>query len=248
MSEHETPMQEGRSSDGPDVIFRTFAAELTPGDGRTVDVRIVPYGETISHSDGLGGVPRGVEYQEEWLPGVFSHQVNAANRVVANFEHQPGIAGIVGHGVALRETPDGFHGSFTLHETPAGETALILLREKVVEQVSLEAMPVKNVRSSGGVIQRAKANLRAIAFTRFGAYSGARVLALREESEQIIDAALLPVDMDPDLVERCRQAGMTLPQRYEAHPDEDGHPRETGTPGDGTRQPIGNQSSSGEQT
>ena len=48
MSEHETPVSEWRIQDGPGVIVRTFAAELTPGDGRTVDVRIVPYGERIT--------------------------------------------------------------------------------------------------------------------------------------------------------------------------------------------------------
>lgn len=214
MSEPDTPMVEGRTAD---VIVRTFAAELTPGDGRTVDVRIVPYGERITHNDGLGGVPRGVNYQEEWLPGVFSHQVSAANRVLANFEHQPGIGGIVGHGLALREAADGFHGSFKIHDTPDGDKALLLLREKVVEGVSLEAVPVKNIKAAGGLVQRAKANLRAIAFTRFGAYEGARVLALREEDEQesmTFDAELLPADMDPELVARCRALGVKLPERY----------------------------------
>jgi hypothetical protein len=104
-----------------------------------------------------------------------------------------------------------------------------------VEQVSLEARPVKNIRAAGGLIQRAKANLYAIAFTRFGAYSGARVLALREEPETTFDAALLPVDMAPDLIERCRQAGVKLPQRYQAHPDDTDTPAESGTPEDGTR-------------
>jgi HK97 family phage prohead protease len=176
----------------------------------------------------------GVDYQEEWMPGVFSHQLNAAHRVVANFEHQPGIGGIVGHGLALREAADGFHGSFKIHDTPAGETALILLREKVAELVSLEARPKKNTRSVGGVIQRVKADLLAIAFTRFGAYSGARVLALRDQATTL-DEELLPVAMDPDLVERCRRLGLSLPQRYEAHPAETDTPPDGGTSGDGTR-------------
>ena len=62
-------------------------------DGRTVDVRIVPYGRTARVSDG------GPLYEEQWMPGVFAHQVNAANRVLANFEHQSGIGGVVGHEV-----------------------------------------------------------------------------------------------------------------------------------------------------
>ena len=122
-----------KSNGNPNVIVREFAAELTASEGRTVDVRIVPYGERITHNDGLGGVARGVDYTEEWMPGVFSHQLNAANRVLANYEHQEGIAGVIGHGIALREEADGFHGSFVLHDTPDGDKALLLVRQGVLE-------------------------------------------------------------------------------------------------------------------
>ena len=67
-------------------------------------------------------------YREEWMPGVFAHQLNAANRVVANYEHQEGLGGVVGHGVALRDATDGFHGSFVLHDTPDGEKALLMVK------------------------------------------------------------------------------------------------------------------------
>lgn len=241
MSTTETDIEQA----GTALLQRTFAAELSAGDGRTVDVRIVPYGERITHNDGMGGVARGVDYEEEWLPGVFSHQVNAAHRVVANFEHQEGILGIVGKGVELREASDGFHGSFKLLNTQAGDTMLELLREDAVDGVSLEAVPVKNIRS-GRLVQRAKANLRAIAFTRFAAYTGSRVLALREEPEITFDAALLPVDMDPDLVERCRRAGVKLPQRYEAHPDASDTSAAADTSEDGTRPADANHTSSEE--
>lgn len=223
--------ERANASDG--VIRRVFSAsaELV---GRTVDVRIVPYGEKITHNDGLGGVPAGVDYTEEWLPGVFAHQVNAANRVLANFEHQPGIAGIVGRGISLEDRPDGMHGSFKILETPAGETTLELLRDQVLEGISLEAIPVKNVQR-GSVLQRAKANLRAIAFTRFAAYQGARVLALREEAPVTIDAEDLPTEIDPELIERCRRLGLKVPQRYRAQPDETDTPAAAGTSASGTR-------------
>lgn len=230
-TELETPPG-GRITDGPaeGTIVRTFAAEFAPGDGRTVDVRIVPYGEQITHNDGHGGVPKGVAYQEEFVAGVFSHQVNAANRVLANFEHQPGLGGVVGHGLTLRESSDGFYGSFRIHETPDGDKALTLIREKVLEGVSVEAKPVRSERTSAGVVRRVKAHMFAIAFTRFGAYENARVLALREEADLIVDEEILPVDMDPELVERCRRLGIALPQRYETHPAGTGTPVDAGTP------------------
>jgi hypothetical protein len=124
-----------------------------------------------------------------------------------------------------------------LHETAAGETTLALVKAGALEAVSLEAVPVKNIKA-GSVIQRAKANLRAIAFTRFGAYAGARVLAVREEQVTTFDEQLLPVDMDPELVARLRAQGIALPNRYQAHPDETDTPAEAGTSADGTRQPT----------
>ena len=164
------------------VLHREFSAELTAGDGRTVDCRIVPYGEQIQHDDGLGGVPKGMPYTEEWAAGAFTHQLKAANRVLANVEHQEGLAGIVGHGAALIERQDGLYGSFRLHDNPDGDKALMLIREGVLDTVSLEAIPQKNIRTREGVVRRVKAHLRAVAFSRFGAYPGATVLAVREQA------------------------------------------------------------------
>lgn len=223
-----------------DILYREFSAELQAGDGRTVDCRIVPYGERIQHDDGLGGVPKGMPYTEEWAAGAFSHQLRAANRVLANVEHQEGLAGIVGHGVALIERHDGLYGSFKLHENPDGDKALMLIKEGVMDTVSLEAIPQKNVRTREGVVRRVKAHLRAVAFARFGAYPGATVLAVRERADidDELPPELLPTEMDPELVERCRALGLQLPARYKAHPDETDTSASTDTSEIGTRQPT----------
>src|SRR5688572_15570348 len=96
-------MIETQDTEAPEtgLLHREFAAAVTAGDGRTVDVKIVPYGEQIEHNDGQGGVPKGVMYREEFVPGAFDHQITAANRVLANCEHERGILGVVGHGLAL---------------------------------------------------------------------------------------------------------------------------------------------------
>src|SRR5688572_32895955 len=98
------------------LIERTFSvdAEVGGGDGRTIDVRIVPFKETATVADGLGGLPKGVPYQEEWMPGVFGKQENAAHRVLLNFEHEQGLRGIVGHGAALRQASVGYQGTVRL--------------------------------------------------------------------------------------------------------------------------------------
>lgn len=196
-------------------VIRVFAADVTAGDGRTIDMRIVPFGERATVADGHGGAPKGVPYQEEWMPGVFDKQLRAANRVLLNFEHQKGIAGIVGHGIELRAEPDGYHGSFRVHETADGDKALHLAQEGVLGGASVEAFVRKSVRSSAGVIQRVAAHLDAVALCREPAFSGAVVTAIREDdlSGEIFDETLLPVDIDPDLVDRCRRLGIRIPDR-----------------------------------
>ena len=232
------------------MIRRTFAAELTPGDGRTVDCRIVPYGERIEHNDGLGGLPAGQPYTEEWAAGAFTHQLKAANRVLANVEHQQGLGGIVGHGIALLERADGLYGSFKFHDNADGDKALMLVKEGVLDTVSLEARPQKTIKTLEGVVRRVKAHLEAVAFARFGAYPSATVLAVRERAtfeEEHLPEELLPTEMDAETVERCRRLGLELPARYQAHPDETDTSASTDTSEIGTRQDQGSHDSQEER-
>jgi HK97 family phage prohead protease len=212
-------------------LVREFAATDLEVVGRTVDVRLVPFGEVAEVQD-FGGPT----YREEWMPGVFDHQLNAASRIHAKYGHSQHVIDVVGHGIALRAEPDGYHVSTKIHQTPQGDTALELLRDGALPAVSLEARPVRSVRSASGVIQRVKAHLGGFAFCRQGAFAGAQVLAIREK-EEIIDEDLLPVEISRERVERLRAQGIVLPSRYQAHPDDTGTPAEAGTPDDdGTRQ------------
>jgi HK97 family phage prohead protease len=200
------------------LLHRSFEATAVEVEGRTVDVRVVPFGEVARVAD----PPEWTPYSEEWLPGVFDHQLNAANRVHANYEHGEGITNVVGHGLALRSEQDGYHASFKIHQTDRGDTALELLRDGALPGVSLEARAVKSLRTAAGVVQRVKAHLVGIAFCRNPAFSGAQVLAIREAPEEtVFDEELLPVQPDPELIERCRRLGIRLPQRYQAHPDDE---------------------------
>jgi len=218
------------------VLIREFQATDVAVEGRTVDVRLVPFGEVARVAD----PPRWDPYDEEWLPGCFDHQTNAANRIHAKYGHSESVVDVVGHGMALRGESDGYHVTTKIHQTLQGDTALELLRDGALPSVSLEAHPVKSIRSSAGVVQRVKAHLTGFAFCRQGAFAGAQVLAIREqdiEDEITFDEDMLPVVPDPELIERCRRLGIRLPQRYEAHPDVTDTPAQAGTSEDGTRQP-----------
>ena len=194
-------------------------------------MRVVPYGVPAEVSDG------GPTYREEWAPGCFDEQLVAGHRlkVLLNFEHEPGIRGVVGKGISLRSANDGLHGSFEVLNTATGDTALELVNAGILDGVSLEAKPKKSVRTIAGVVRRVRAHLVNVALCRDPAFTDARVLAVREEPI-MLDEDLLPVPIDPELVERCRALGVTLPQRLKAHPAETGTPTQLGTPADGTRQ------------
>lgn len=168
-----------------DVIRREFPVELSSsGDGRTLDVRVVPYNVKARVSD----PPRFEPYDEMWVPGAFDAQLNAPNRVsvFVNVEHEQGIQGIVGRGTELRETPDGLHGTFRMLSHPDADKALELVKEGDLTGISLEFAPKKTVRENG-VVKRVKARLVNIALVRpsgsgngIQAYKDAQVLAVRE--------------------------------------------------------------------
>ena len=211
------------------IVVREFHAQNVEVRGRTVDVRLVPFGEVARVAD----PPRFEPYDEEWLPGAFDHQLSAANRIHAKYGNSESVLDVVGHGISLRSVPgDGYHISAAIHETPQGDVALELIRGGALPSVSLEAHPVKSMRTRGGLVQRMKANLVAFAFCAQGAFAGARVLALREEQQEavMIDEELAAPPLDDEIVERLRSAGIHLPETYDiAHPAED-TPAESGTP------------------
>ena len=217
-------------------LVREFVASDVAVEGRTVDVRLVPFGEVARVAD----PPQWRAYDEQWMPGVFDHQLNAANRIHARYGHSQSVMDVVGHGITLRSESDGYHISTKIHQTVQGDTALELLRDGALPCVSLEAVPVKSTRTQSGVMQRVRANLKGFAFCQQGAFAGAQVLAIREETEVVTDEQFLPVVIDPELVERCQRLGIKLPQRYQAHPEGTDTSAESDTSADGTRQPTEN--------
>jgi len=225
------------------VLCRSFADRGRVGDGRTLDVRIVPYGVAAEVSD--DGRTR---YREMWMPGAFADQVRGAqagraSHVHVNFRHGQTFGDVIGHGLSLVERDDAFYGSFKILDGPDGDKALELVRAGALSKVSLEAFAKKTVRSAEGIVQRVKGHLVNIALTPQGAFDDAAVLAIREEiAADIAEEEIASLDMDADTVAELKRAGIALPSRYDrdsttdkAHPVENGHPGETGTPEDGTR-------------
>lgn len=237
MSDTLEQTQDTETAERP-FLIREFVATDIAVEGRTVDVRLVPFGEVARVAD----PPNWDPYEEEWMPGAFDHQLNAANRIHAKYGHSQSVVDVVGHGISLRREADGYHVSAKIHQTVQGETALELLRDGALPCVSLEAIPVKTIRTVAGVVQRVKANLTGFAFCRQGAFAGAQVLAIREASvqDELAEEFQL-IDIPPDRVERLRAQGIALPSRYQAQPAAADTPDTSGTSADaGTRQSEAN--------
>lgn len=200
------------------VLVRAFGVQAELSDKSTLDVRIVPFDEIGIVAD----PPDFRQYREQWMPGVFANQERAANRVLLRFKHdaidndgyrKPGLLGVVGHGLSIREAGDGYHGSFKLHRTHEAETARALLEDDTgpIRGVSAEFVPIRSVRTKDGIVQRFKAHLDSVSLAFNPVYSKAEILALREQ-EEMIDEEMMPTPPSRELLERCKRLGITLPQ------------------------------------
>ena len=227
MTATETEVQDSQ------LLVREVSIQAEVGDGRTLEMRVVPFDQIGNAAD----PPRFEPYREQFMPGVFSNQQKAAHRILLNFEHIQGLQGVIGHAVSLREQSDGYYGTFRIDETQDGDKALIMLRDKVIEHGSIEFLPLRSTRTRDGILQRVKGHLDKLSLTRHTpVYSKTQVLGLREQKQVIVDEALMPPEIDPELLERCRRLGIRLPERYKAHPAESDTSTDVDTSADGTRQ------------
>jgi phage head maturation protease len=169
---------------GEQIVFRASSFELpADGDGRTLYARIVPYNTPATVSD----PPHYLPYQEGWRPEAFEKQLRASGTsgdrpVLLNFEHEPGIRGVIGRAVELVSRTDGLYGKFRILDGEDGDKALQLIRDKVLTGMSLEASATRS-EMRNGVIWRTAARIKNAALARTGlqSYADAVVLAVRTD-------------------------------------------------------------------
>jgi HK97 family phage prohead protease len=173
------------SDDARELLVREFPVEVAEvGDGRTLEARIVPYNTPAKVVDLPQNGGTGIPYMESWAPGAFDRQSGALNRVKVwlNFEHQPGLQGVVGHGEELDSRPDGLYGTFRMHDDADGNKALGMVREGLLTGISLEAFSIRHRRTAEGIVERVRGHLDKVSLCRLSkaAFEGAQVLAVRE--------------------------------------------------------------------
>src|SRR4029077_5266751 len=159
------------------ILVRSFQLPLADSwDGRTLDVRVVPYNTPALVADPPDFAP----YQEAFVPGAFDRQLTTPgrDRVWMNVEHEQGFRGAIGRSLRFDDHEDGLHGSFGVLENADGDKALSLIRDGFLTGLSLEFKALASRRLSG-VVERVRAQLDAVSLCRFPAYAGAEVLAVR---------------------------------------------------------------------
>jgi hypothetical protein len=154
-------------------------------DGRTIDGRIVPFGEvaTITERDAAGEV---VTYRERFLPGCTTYvrqQAAAQGRggptwVALKLEHDAGFGARIGFVKTLEERGDGVHATFKLYDS----VDLVKVRSMLSEShtgLSVEFADRVEPVVENGVTCRVQVYLGAVAATPVPCYAGAGITAMR---------------------------------------------------------------------
>jgi HK97 family phage prohead protease len=187
------------------VLRRTFQAPLEAKEGRVLEGCCVPYGEASKVSDGGGPA-----YWEEFLPGAFSKQLNAANRIELRYEHRDGLADSVGVCRSLSEEAHGLFGTFAIHNGAFGDQALELVRAGILPGFSIEFSDDWShpKRRADGTVERRRCTLYGVGLVRQPAHAGALVVAVRSRQELLGDIEI--PEVSDELAERLRSVGVSL--------------------------------------
>jgi uncharacterized protein len=83
------------------------------------------------------------------------------------------------------KTKKDLYGEFRISKTDVGDQALELVRDGVLTNLSIGFQPLKDRKTSNGVVERLKAHLAEVSLVTFGAYGeAASVQAVREIIEK----------------------------------------------------------------
>jgi HK97 family phage prohead protease len=156
-----------------EILHRTHAADLSlRSDGRTVFGLVVPYGVEATVSDGSR------PYVERFEQGAFARSIAERGGKVKLLVNHDKQALPIGRAVKLREDSAGLVGEFRVSQTPAGDAALELVRDGVVDSFSVGFTPMRD-RRDGSVLVRTEAAIREASLVAFPAYEGALIAGVR---------------------------------------------------------------------
>lgn len=177
------------------------------GDGRTIDLRVMPWGVTAN-------TPQG---PEAFARGAFE----GTDPTRVTIESQAHDGALVGRGVSMEERDDGAYLSARIARTQAGDDLLALTSDGVLRDASVAFLPVAH-RTENGTTVRTRVDLRRVAVLERGAYRGAEVLAVRNdlEGETVTEPTTALIEAVPDprldaLMARMDAIGAALETRVD---------------------------------
>lgn len=169
----------------PRVQIRSFRTDLELTDQRTVEGRLVPYGEVAKIAEPReSGV---LLYREQFVRGAFERATRpgVANRVALVYSHSDSFPDRLGFGLEFRETDDGLYGTFRLDESTAAKARDVLSSSHQGLSVSfVSIVPKAFTETPGALVTRAAAHLRHVAAVPQGAYAGALITSIREDATE----------------------------------------------------------------
>ena len=150
------------------------------GDGRTVYGLAVPFDSPTPIHDRSG------RYDEVFRMGAFANTIRERGdrvKFLANHDRQTLP---LGKAVMLREDPAGLIGEFRVSATPAGDAALELIRDGVLDALSIGFAPLQSIGREGRdpVVERTEVKLMEVSAVAFPAYEGAVIAGVRSEDSE----------------------------------------------------------------
>lgn len=129
----------------------------------------VPYNQRAN----IGGV-----YEEEFAPGA----IRSVEGVKVFWQHEE----VIGKLISGRDTEAGFEVRGAISDIPLGRQAHTLLRDGVIDKLSVGFVPVEQTRE-GNVITRTSVLLREVSLVNFPAYDGASISEVRQEETTVAE-------------------------------------------------------------
>lgn len=149
----------------PDLEIRSAAQG---GDGRTITGIAVPYSTPQRINASL---------VEQFAPGAFRAQINAAHRV--RFMRDHGVHGgqVIGATRMLRDDAAGLYAEFRVSKTALGDETLELVKDGALSDLSIGFREGNYRRLQDGTIERTSAKLFEVAVVTEGAYGEKALIA-----------------------------------------------------------------------
>lgn len=183
---------------------RSFISTMeVRSEGRTVVGIAVPFDQPTQVRDFVTG-----PYTEVFRHGAFARTISergpAKVKVLPLHDTQKMP---LGRAHSLIEQPDGLHAELVISKTRAGDEALELIRDGVLDSMSIGFIPITSRTAKDGTVERAEVKLHEISLVPFPAYDGAKIAGIRS-ADVVQMAAVLRSDTDLSTTARAAMAEM----------------------------------------